>query len=87
MSQYLIYDRDKAAFMNKVNKLLKQLDPPQELGSTNFIDVPGSGTEDKTIVVTENPVEEKMIDALCKKRAFSYKVKKINLQEIVSSLK
>ena len=88
MAEYLLHDRDKAAFINRMNKLLKQVKPNMELDSTNFIDVPGSGGEnDMSIFVTENPIEEKMLDMLIDKRSFSYKVKKVNLKEIVGSIR
>ena len=83
MAEYLLKDRDKAAFINRLNKLLKQMKPGFELDTINFIDVPGSNTiEDMSIFVTENPVEEKMLDMLISKRAFSYPIKKVNLKEI-----
>lgn len=87
MAQYLMHDRDKAAFTNRVNRLLGQLDPPSELDSTNFIDIPGDGEDDKCIFVTDSTVEEQLLDAMIGKRKFSYSIKKINLQEIVRSLK
>ena len=87
MAEYLLHDRDKAAFINRMNKLLKQVQPNMELDSTNFIDIPGSGKDDKCIFVTENPIEEKLLDTLLDKRAFSYKIKKVNLKEMVESLR
>ena len=83
MAEYLIHDKDKAAFINRMNKMLKQVQPGFELDTINFIDVPGSNTvEDMSIYVTENPIEEKMLDMLISKRAFSYPIKKVNLKEI-----
>lgn len=86
MAEYLLHDKDKAAFINRMNKLLKQIKPNMELDSTNFIDVPGSGgADDMSVFVTENPIEEKMLDMLINKHSFSYKVKKVNLKEIISA--
>lgn len=83
MAEYLIHDKDKAAFINKMNKILKQIKPGFELDTTNFIDVPGSNTvDDMSIYVTENPIEEKTVDMLVSKKAFSYPLKKVNLKEI-----
>jgi hypothetical protein len=83
MAEYLIHDKDKAAFINRMNKILKQIQPGFELTTTNFIDVPGSNTvDDMSIYVTENPIEEKTVDMLVSKRAFSYPLKKVNLKEI-----
>ena len=87
MAQYLMRDRDKAAFINRMNRLLSQLEPPRELDSTNFIDIPGSGEDDKCVFVTEDSVEEQLLDAMVSKKKFSYPIKKVNLQEIVKSLK
>lgn len=86
MAEYLLYDRDKAAFINHMNKLLKQFSPPTELSSTNFIDIPGSGEEDKCIFIPGSPIEEKLLDVLISKHKLSYKVKKVNLKEMVSEL-
>lgn len=85
MAEYLMHDRDKAAFINRMNKLLKQVKPGLEVKSTNFIDVPGSGEDDMCIFVTTDPLEEKMLDMLIDKRAFSYKIKKVNLKEIIDA--
>jgi len=86
MAEYLMYDRDKAAFINKMNKILKQVGPGLELDSTNFIDIPGSGdSEDQCIFVTDSDIEEKLLDTLIDKRSFSYTIKKINLREMVDA--
>ena len=86
MAEYLMYDRDKAAFINKMNKILKQVGPGLELDSTNFIDIPGSGdSEDQCIFVTDSDIEEKLLDTLIDKRSFSYTIKKINLKEMVDA--
>lgn len=85
MAEYLIHDRDKAAFINRMNKLLRQIEPGLELDSTNFIDVPGSGEDDMSIFVTDNPIEVSLLDMLVKKRKFSYPVKKVNLKEIIGA--
>ena len=87
MAEYLMRDRDKAAFINKMNKFFGQVETGRELNSTNFIDVPGDGTEDKCIFVTENPVEEELLDKLIDKKSFSYPIKKISLKEILRSIR
>lgn len=84
MAEYLLRDKDKAAFINHMNKMLGQVDPGLGLDSNNFLDIPGDNkSEDKTIFVTDDPIEEKLLDALVKKRSFSYPVKKVNLKEMV----
>lgn len=86
MAEYLLHDKDKAAFINRMNKFLGQVKPNMELDSTNFIDVPGEGTdEDKCIFVTDNPIEEKLLDTLMSKRVFSYPIKKISLKEMIEA--
>lgn len=87
MAQYLMHDRDKAAFINRMNRLFGQLQPPSELDSTNFIDIPGNGEDDKCVFVTDSSVEEQLLDAMVDKKKFSYPIKKVDLQEIVKSLK
>jgi hypothetical protein len=86
MAEYLMHDKDKAAFINRMNKFLGQVKPGTELDSTNFIDVPGDGSDtDKCIFVTDNPVEEQLLDMLISKKVFSYPIKKINLKEMVDA--
>lgn len=86
MAEYLIHDKDKAAFINKMNKILKQVQPGFELDTTNFLDVPGSNTvDDMSIYVTDNPIEEKTVDTLISNKVFSYPLKKINLKEIATT--
>jgi hypothetical protein len=88
MAQYLIQDKDKAAFTNRINKLLKQMDPGFELLSSDFVDIPGDGGDtDMCIFATDDAVVEKLIDMMISQHKFSYKIKKVNLQEIVHSLK
>jgi len=84
MAEYLLHDKDKAAFINRMNKFLGQVKPNMALDDTNFIDIPGDGSsDDQCIFVTDNPIEEKLLDMLVSKRAFSYPVKKIDLKEMV----
>jgi len=86
MAEYLMHDKDKAAFINRMNKFLGQVKPGTELDSTNFIDVPGDGSDtDKCIFVTDNPIEEQLLDMLISKKVFSYPIKKINLKEMVDA--
>lgn len=87
MSEYLLHDSDKAAFINKMNKLLNQIKPNLELNSETFIDIPGSGDEDMCVFVTEDPIEEKMLDLMIDKHKFSYKIKKVHLKGLVDSVK
>ena len=84
MAEYLLRDRDKAAFINHMNKILGQMDPSLGLDTTNFIDVPGDNrSEDKTIFATNDSTEVSMLDTLVSNRSFSYPVKKIDLKEMV----
>lgn len=84
MAEYLMYDKDKAAFINRMNKLLGQVGPGMELRSSNFIDVPGTSTsEDTTIFATKDPITISLLDKLIKNRAFSYSVKRIDLKEMI----
>lgn len=86
MAEYLMHDKDKAAFINRMNKLLGQVKPGLELNSSNFIDVPGDGSDtDTCIFVTDDPLEEKLLDTLISKKVFSYSIKKINLKEMVDA--
>ncbi len=84
MAEYLMYDKDKAAFINRMNKLLGQVGPGMELKSSNFLDVPGSSTsEDTTVFVTNDPIVIKLLDTLIDKNAFTYSIKRIDLKEMI----
>ena len=41
MAEYLMRDRDKAAFINKMNDFLGQVKPGTKLNTQNFIDIYG----------------------------------------------
>jgi hypothetical protein len=87
MAQYLLHTKDKAAFLNSTNKRLKQINPETELDINSFIVVPGSGEDDKCIYVSADPTEQDMIDTMIDNKVYNFKVKKIDLKEIVKSLK
>jgi len=87
MAEYVLQDKDKAAFINKLNKVLSQLDPGLGVDNTSFVDVPEEEDEDKCIFVTGDPVEEKVLDQLIDRKTFNFKVKKISLKEILQSIK
>jgi hypothetical protein len=87
MAEYVIQDKDKAAFINKLNKVLSQLKPGLGVDNTSFVDVPENKDEDKCIFVTGDPIEEKVLDQLIDQKAFNFRVKKISLKEILQSIK
>jgi len=87
MAEYLLHTRDKAAFTNAVNKRLGQIKPEAELDITSFINIPGSGKDDKCVYVPADQSEEDLIDTMIGNKTFSYNVKKIDLKEIVESIK
>lgn len=87
MAEYVLQDKDKAAFINKMNKVLSQLNPGLGVDNTSFIDVPENEDEDKCIFVSGNDVEEKVLDQLIDRKGFNFKIKKISLKEILQSIK
>jgi len=87
MAEYVLQDKDKAAFINKMNKVLSQLKPGLGVDNTSFVDIPENEDEDKCIFVSGNEVEEKVLDQLIDRKAFIFKVKKISLKEILQSIK
>jgi hypothetical protein len=87
MAEYVLQDKDKAAFINKMNKVLSQLQPGLGVDNTSFVDVPENKDDDKTIFITGDPIEEKVLDQLIDQKAFNFKVKKISLKEILQSIK
>lgn len=87
MAEYILQDKDKAAFINKMNKVLSQLKPGLGVDNTSFVDVPEQEDEDKCIFVSGNDVEEKVLDQLIDRKAFNFKVKKISVNEILREIK
>ena len=87
MAEYILQDKDKAAFINKMNKILSQLQPGLGVDNTSFVDVPENKDDDKCIFVTGDPIEEKVLDQLIDQKTFNFRVKKISLKEILQSIK
>jgi hypothetical protein len=87
MAEYVLQDKDKAAFINKMNKVLSQLQPGLGVDNTSFIDVPENKDDDKCIFVTGDPVEEKVLDQLIDQNVFNFKVKKISLKKILKEIR
>jgi len=87
MAEYVLQDKDKAAFINKMNKILSQLQPGLGVDNTSFVDVPENKDDDKCIFISGNDVEEKVLDQLIDQKTFNFKVKKISLKEILREIK
>jgi len=87
MAQYVLQDRDKAAFINRMNKILSQVGSGFGVDQSSFVDVPETEDSDKCIYIAASDVEEKIVDSLIDKNAFSYKVKKIDVNEILREIK
>jgi hypothetical protein len=87
MAQYVLQDRDKAAFINRMNKILSQVGSGFGVDQNSFVDVPETEDDDKCIYIAASDVEEKIVDSLIDKNAFSYKVKKIDVNEILREIK
>ena len=87
MAEYLLADKDKAAFINRINKVLSQIEAGLELNSTSFVDIPAEEEgDDKTIFIPANELEEKVLDGMMDRKVFSYKIKKIDATKILDTL-
>jgi hypothetical protein len=87
MAEYILQDKDKAAFINRMNKILSQIGPGLGIDQSSFVDVPETEDEDKCIYVAESSIEERIVDSLIDKNVFSYKIKKINISEMLREIK
>jgi hypothetical protein len=89
MAKYFVLsDKDKAAFINQINKFLKQIDSTLGVDTNNFKDVPSIGEgEDLTLFMTASPWEEKVMDVLQKNKAFDFKVKEVNPKDMFIDIK
>jgi hypothetical protein len=86
MAEYVLQDKDKAAFINRMNKVLSQIGGGYGIDNTSFVDVPENEQEDKCIYIAGGPVEEKVVDSMIDQNVFSYKVKKISVNEILKEI-
>ena len=87
MAQYVLQDKDKAAFINRLNKILSQTNPGLGVNQDNFVDMPKTKDSDKCIYIAGSDEEERIVDSLIDKNEFSYKIKKINVNEILREIK
>jgi hypothetical protein len=87
MAEYVLQDKDKAAFINRMNKVLSQIGTGFGVDQSSFVDVPETEDDDKCIFIAGSDVEEKVLDSLIDKNAFTYKVKKIDVNEILREIK
>ena len=87
MAEYVLQDKDKAAFINKLNKVLSQIGGGYGVDNTSFVDVPENEQEDKCIYIAGGPVEEKVVDSMIDNKVFSYKIKKIDVDKMIKELK
>ena len=87
MAQYLLQDKDKAAFINRMNKVLSQIGSGFGVDQSSFVDVPETEDDDKCIFIAASDLEEKVLDSMIDKNAFTYKIKKINVNEILREIK
>lgn len=87
MAEYILQDKDKAAFINRMNKVLSQIGTGFGVDQSSFVDVPETEDDDKCIFIASSELEEKVLDSLIDKNAFTYKIKKINVNEILREIK
>jgi len=87
MAEYILQDKDKAAFINRMNKVLSQIGTGFGVDQSSFVDVPETEDGDKCIFIASSDIEEKVLDSLIDKNAFTYKVKKISVNEILREIK
>jgi hypothetical protein len=67
--------------------VLSQIGSGFGLDQSSFVDVPETEDDDKCIYIASTDVEEKVLDSLIDKNAFTYKVKKISVNEILREIK
>jgi hypothetical protein len=87
MAEYILQDKDKAAFINRMNKVLSQIGTGFGVDQSSFVDVPETEDDDKCIFIAASEVEEKVLDSLIDKNAFTYKIKKISVNEILREIR
>lgn len=87
MAEYILQDKDKAAFINRMNKVLSQIGTGFGVDQSSFVDVPETEDDDKCIFIASSELEEKVLDSMIDKNAFTYKIKKVNVNEILREIK
>jgi len=87
MATFLFHDRNKAAFINGVNKLFKDNSIEQEISNTDLIDTPSAKKAEFTIFITDEPQEAEILKQAEKDKYFSFPFREIDLKEIIEKSK
>lgn len=81
MVTYLFADKNKAAFVNAINKLLKNNELGYEVSSTDLINPSPSKTE-STLFVTDDENEVYIMDDAIKSKYFKFPIEKVNIKNM-----
>ena len=87
MATFLFHDRNKAAFINGVNKLFKDNSIEQEISNTDLIDTSSAKKAEFTIFITDEPQEAEILKQAEKDKYFSFPFREIDLKEIIEKSK
>lgn len=81
MITYLFADKNKAAFVNAINKLLKNNEMGYEVSSTDLVNPSPSKTE-STLFITDDESEVRIMDNAIKTKYFKFPIEKVNLKNM-----
>lgn len=87
MATFLFHDSNKAAFINGLNKLLKDNSIDYKISKRDVIDTPSADKAKFTIYVSDEPQVVDILKQAEKSKHFDFAFKEIDLKEIINKSK
>jgi hypothetical protein len=87
MATFLFHDSNKAAFINGVNKLLKDNSIDYKISKRDVIDTPSPAKAQFTLYVSDEPQVVDILKQAEKSKHFDFSFKEIDLKEIINKSK
>jgi hypothetical protein len=87
MATFLFHDSNKAAFINGLNKLLKDNSIDYKISKRDVIDTPSAAKAQFTLYVSDEPQVVDILKQAVKSKHFDFTFKEIDLKEVITKSK
>jgi hypothetical protein len=87
MATFLFHDSNKAAFINGLNKLLKDNSIDYKISKRDVIDTPSPAKAEFTMYVSDEPQVIDILKQAMKSKHFDFAFKEIDLKEVIAKSK
>jgi hypothetical protein len=87
MATFLFHDSNKAAFINGLNKLLKDNSIDYKISKQDVIDTPSVTKTQFTLYVSDEPQVIDILKQAVKSKHFDFAFKEIDLKEVITKSK